>query len=86
MNPLLSLLESGNKEQNPLAQVINLIKTAKNPVAAVSQMAQTDPRMKQVNDAINQNGGVQQAVYAIAKQRGISVDSLLNQARSMMSQ
>lgn len=42
-------------------------------------MAMTDPRMRQVKEVIDQNGGIQQAVYALAKQKGVNPQTVLDQ-------
>jgi hypothetical protein len=85
MNLLLNLLNKANPAMGTIAQVAGAIKAARDPMAAVSQMAQSDPRMKQVADVINHNGGnVQQAVYALARQKGIDVNEVLKQAQTML--
>lgn len=85
MNPILNLLCKANPAVNNLAQLMSVMKAANNPMEAVNTMAQNDPRMKQVQDVIAQNGGsVQQAVRAIAQQRGIDINALLQQAQGMM--
>lgn len=85
MNPILNLLGRANPAVNNLAQLMSVMKAANNPMEAVNTMAQNDPRMKQVQDVIAQNGGsVQQAVRAIAQQRGIDINALLQQAQGMM--
>jgi hypothetical protein len=37
--------------------------------------------MKQVTDVIDQNGGIQQAVYALSRQKGMNPEDALEQAR-----
>ena len=44
-------------------------------------MARTDPRMQQVSEVIRKNGGVQQAVYALAKEKGVDLNVILKQAQ-----
>ena len=53
-------------------------------MALINQMASTDPRMQQVKQVIDQNGGIQQAVYALSKQKGKDPQAVLNQARQML--
>ena len=84
MNPILNLLGKASPGMGRLGQIASAIKMAKDPVTAINQMAQTDPRMKQLSDILNQHGGnAQQAVYALAAQRGIDPDEVLKQAQEM---
>ena len=48
----------------------------------LQQMVSQNPNMKQVLDLVNQNGGnAQQAFYALAKQKGVNPDDILNSLR-----
>ena len=58
--------------------------SSNDPVALINRMAATDSRMQQVKQVINQNGGIQQAVYAVARQKGVDPQMALNQARQML--
>lgn len=87
MNNMLLNLQAMGKQTNELGipeEVVNMIMAASNPIAELQQMAASDPRMQEVVSVINQNGGIQQAVYAMAKQKGIDPNSALQQARSML--
>ena len=49
----------------------------------MQQMMESDLRIKQVMDLVNQNGGDPKALfYQLAQQRGINPDEFLNQVRS----
>ena len=64
--------------------MINMIQAANNPTAAVNQMAMNDPRMQQVMQVINQNGGdAKTAFYNLARQRGVNPEDILNQIRGL---
>ena len=48
-------------------------------------MAQNDPRMQQVMQYVQQNGGdPRSAFYALAKQKGVDPNAIIQQVRSMM--
>ena len=83
MNPLISMMN-----QNPLLAMIqplySAMQTAKDPLSALSQMAMQDQRMQQVVQTINQNGGIQGAVYAEAQRRNTTPENALAQARQMI--
>ena len=84
-NMVLNLLSKVNPQMASLNEIVSQIKAASNPMAALTSMAQNNPQLQQVTNLISQNGGnVQQAVYSMAQQRGVNVQDLLNQARSMM--
>lgn len=53
-------------------------------MAAVNQMAQTNPQMSQVMQVIQQNGGnAKQAFYNMCQQRGIDPNVILGQLQGM---
>ena len=53
-----------------------------NPEAAVQQMLQNDPRVKNVMDFVAQNGGNAQALfYQKARELGKDPEAVLNEAR-----
>ena len=48
----------------------------------LNQMMQNNPQYKQVMDYVNQNGGdPQKAFYAMAKEKGVNPEDILNQLR-----
>ena len=67
MNPIISIMNQQNPMLQMLQPIYNVMRGAQNPLAAIGQMASNDERMQQVMNAVNQNGGVQQAVYAEAQ-------------------
>ena len=60
---------------------------AKDPMAAVRQMAPNNEQMQKVQQVIDQNGSgnPQQAFYALAQQMGVDPNNVLSQARSYIS-
>lgn len=62
--------------------MFQMVKTAANPQAAVNQLVQNDPRMQQVMQYINQNGGnAKAAFYKLAQEKGVNPDDILKQFR-----
>ena len=56
-----------------------------NPQAAIGQMAQNNPQMQQVMQFVQQNGGdAKSAFYALARQKGVDPEAIIQQARNMM--
>ena len=80
MNPLLQNLPNPQLQQ--IKSMYRLMQGAKNPQAMLQQMASQNPNMKQVLDLVNQNGGdAQKAFYALAQQKGVNPNDILNQLR-----
>ena len=64
--------------------MIGMAKSAKDPMAAINQMAGQDPRMQQVMQFIQQNGGdPKTAFYALAQQKGVNPEEVLSQLRGL---
>ena len=82
MNPILELLAKNSPENIAITNTINAIKSASNPQAMISQMAQKDIRFKQIMDIVNQYGGdPKTAFYEVCKQRGVDPNTILQQLR-----
>lgn len=81
-NPILNLLGQANPLATNLGQIMQTLKAVSNPLAALQNMATTDPRMQSVVNVINQNGGdPKRAFYAMAQQRGVDPNAILQQAQ-----
>ena len=68
---------------NPyIQQILNFYKSSSDPQATLMRMMQNNPRMKQVMDYVNQNGGdAQAAFYKMAKEKGVDPEEILSQLR-----
>ena len=68
---------------NPyVQQMFNLYKSSSNPQGLLASMMNSNPRMKQVMDYVNANGGdAQAAFYKMAKERGVDPEEILSQLR-----
>ena len=68
---------------NPyITQMMNFYKTAKNPQDTLMRMMNSNPRMKQVMDYINANGGdAKTAFYKMAEEKGVDPEEILSQLR-----
>lgn len=64
---------------NKIKEMVNLIKSSKNPQAMMQSMINQNPQMKQVMEMVNKNGGnPKDAFYALAKEKGVNPDDILN--------
>lgn len=87
INPIAELLgrTTGNPAMQGISQMAETVKAAQNPQAALSQMAQNNPQVQQVMQYVRQNGGdAKSAFYALAKQKGIDPDTIIQQVQGMM--
>jgi len=72
--------QSGNVQS--LRQMANVVRNSRNPQMMMMQLAQSNPQMKQAIEYIGQNGGnAKEAFYALAKQKGVNPDTILNMFR-----
>lgn len=70
---------------NNLQQIkgmMNLVQGANNPTAMMESMISQNPRLKEVMEFVNQNGGdAKAAFYAMAKQKGVDPEQILSLLR-----
>ena len=72
--------QSGNMQS--LRQMADVVRNSRNPQMMLMQLAQNNPQMKQAIEYIGQNGGnAKEAFYALAKQKGVNPDTILNMFR-----
>ena len=72
--------QSGNMQS--LRQMANAVRNSRNPQMMLMELAQSNPQMKQAIEYIGQNGGnAKEAFYALAKQKGVNPDTILNMFR-----
>lgn len=83
--PILQML--GAKRQTtalaaqlqPVKDMIRMVQTASNPTATLQQMLANNPQMQQAMDFIQKCGGdPQKAFYALAEQKGVDPEEILN--------
>ena len=62
--------------------MMQMVRSANNPQAMINQLMQTNPQMKQVMDVVRASGNdPKKAFYALAQQKGINPDDILNQLK-----
>lgn len=77
MNPMLLNIMSGRL--GPIRQMLQMVQTAQNPQAALSQLMQNNPQMKQAAQLVEHSGGdAKAAFYKLAQQNGIDPDQILS--------
>lgn len=79
-NPISAMLGKINPALGTATQFLGVLRTAKDPLAALYKMAETNQQAKQMTDFIDQNGGLQQAVTARAKMDGVDPNEAIQQA------
>lgn len=67
---------------NSALGLFNMLKGSSDPMKVLQSMAQTNPKIKQAFDYVQQNGGdVQSAFYKLAEQNGVDPNNILNMIR-----
>ena len=62
-----------------IRQMIGMIKSAGNPQAMMNQLMQNNPQMQQAMEIVRQYGGdANKAFYALAQQKGIDPQEILD--------
>lgn len=80
-NPMLQALRSqpANNNLSQIKNMMNMIRSARNPQAMLQFMMQNNPQMRQVMDLINQSGGDPKAAfYRLAQEKGIDPQQILD--------
>ena len=80
---LQQLNRSGmSQAAQPVRQMMNAVRMAQNPQAALNQLIMNNPQMKQVMDIVQKHGGdPMKAFRAEAEARGMDPDEILNMLR-----
>ena len=85
MNQLFQQLNQLSKEQqtkpkmNFLQRKFQECKMAINPTAYIQNMIQSNPKIKEVFNMVQQNGGdMKNIFYKLAEEKGVDPDSILN--------
>lgn len=81
---MLQALKSSsvNNNLNQIKQMMNMVRSAGNPMAMLQNMAQTNPQLKQVMDVVNTSGGdPKKAFYKMAKEKGVNPEQVLSMLR-----
>ena len=86
VNPMLNLLNQSQgglsqlKNLNKLKDMMNILKNSDNPYALLQAFINQNPKMQQVMNYINQNGGdPRSAFYKMAKEKGVDPNEILKQ-------
>ena len=79
---ILQQLGGGVMIPPQIKQLFQMLRSSSNPQAMISQLMQTNPQMKQAMDIIKASGNdPKRAFYALAEQKGINPQSILDQLK-----
>lgn len=71
-----------SSQNNGVLGLMNMVKNSANPQQAIMMLAQQNPQIANVINAVNQSGmSARDLFYRQAKQRGIDPNSILNNLR-----
>ena len=63
----------------PIKNLMNTVRMAQNPQAAMAQMLQNNPQYSKLTQLLKENNGdAQQAFYSLANQMGMNGDEIIN--------
>ena len=75
---MLLQLAKSSPMMGQIKQMMNTVRTAQNPQLALNQMVMGNPKLKQVMDLINQNGGdIEKTVRTVAEQNGFRPEDVM---------
>ena len=76
---ILQQLNGGLRIPPQIRQMIGMLRSSGNPQAMLMQMMQNNPNVKQAMEIVQQYGGdAEKAFYALAKQKGINPQEILD--------
>ena len=76
---ILQQLNGGLRIPPQIRQMIGMLKSSGNPQAMLMQMMQNNPNVKQALEIVQQYGGdAEKAFYALAEQKGINPQEILD--------
>ena len=82
MPGILQQIARSNPMMQSVRQMIGMVNNAQNPQAMLNQLLMTNPQMKQIADIANSYGGdYKKAFYAIAEQKGIDPNEILDMVK-----
>ena len=66
---------------NPLASLMGLVRSGKNPQALIGQLAQTNPQVRQAMQMMQgkSNAELQRMAMNMAKEQGVNINDVLRQ-------
>ena len=81
LNPLIQLARA-NPMMGQIKQMMSMLRSAQNPSAMLNQMVMSNPQIKQVMDIVQKHGGdPMKAFYAVAEEKGVDPNEILNMLR-----
>lgn len=81
-NPLMNMLNGNNPMMNnPLMQMVNMMKNGGNPSAMLNQLIQKNPQMQQISQMMNGKSPQQmgEMMRNLAQQKGVDLGQLMGQ-------
>lgn len=76
----MKAFQAANQQMAQIKNMMNIVKNAGNPQTMISQLAMSNPQVKEAMDYIEKSGGDgQKAFYALAKEKGVNPEDILKQ-------
>lgn len=79
MNPLLNAISPRGGNITQIKNMMNMLKMAQNPQAAVEKLANENPMIKNIMSM--NNGDLKTTFYKMCQEKGVNPDDILNQLK-----
>lgn len=82
-NDLANMLSKSSHPTNNLSTIKNMLKGVKNPTDVLSNIAKNNPQANMLLTAMKNGGNPKDMFYALAKQKGIDPEEIINIAKNI---
>lgn len=82
-NDLANMLSKSSQPTNNLSTITNMLKGVKNPTDMLTNIAKNNPQANMLLTAMKNGGNPKDMFYALAKQKGIDPEEIINIAKNL---
>ena len=82
-NDLANMLSKSSQPTNNLSTITNMLKGVKNPADMLTNIAKNNPQANMLLTAMKNGGNPKDMFYALAKQKGIDPEEIINIAKNL---
>lgn len=84
-NELANMLSKSSAPINNLANVMAMMRGIKNPNEMIMNIAKNNPQANMLLKTLKSGGNPKDMFYAIAKEKGVNADEILEMAKTLSS-
>ena len=82
-NELANMLSKTSMPANNIGNVLSMIKGIKNPNEMIMNIAKNNPQANMLLKTLKNGGDPKEMFYAIAKEKGVNADEIIEMAKSL---